>query len=252
MGHEWSGRIVELGPNLPEKSDLEVGKKCVVFPVIGDRTCIWCKSGAHGVCPNWGFMGYSGYGGGFSEYCCVDARDVHVIPESIRLDVAALVEPIAVGWHAVKLGGAKSGDSVLVLGAGPIGIAVILSLRANGIENIAVSEISPLRAEQARGAGAKYCFNPKVENVMERAQEVSPDGWGPQVAFECAGVQASMDAALHSIRGRGTIVNIGIFEHDITINPNVLNRRSLKYVGSNIYTQEEFQEVIDAISDGEL
>ena len=252
MGHEFSGRIVELGPDVPAELGLEVGRKCAVFPVIGDRTCIWCQQGAHGVCPNWGFLGYSGYGGGFAEYICVDARDVCPIPDSMRLDVAALVEPLAVGWHAVKLGDPKPEDSVLVLGAGPIGIAVILCLRAQGVENISISELSPLRSEQAKGAGAKYVFNPKNEDVVKRSHEVSPDGWGPQVVFECAGVQASMDVAMPAARGKGTIVNVGIFEKDITINPNLLNRRSLRYVGSNIYTREEFQEVIDAIADGEF
>ena len=225
--------------------------KCTVFPVITDRTCIWCQKQLWGCCPNWGFLGYSGYGGGFAEYICVDARDVHIIPDSMRLDVAALVEPLAVAWHGVKLGNPKPDDSVLVLGAGPIGIAVILCLRAHGVTNIAVSEPSTLRAEQAKGAGAIHVFNPKHDDVAAKVKEVSPDSWGPAVVIECAGVQASMDVALNSVRGQGTIVNVGIFEKDITINPNILNRRSLTYVGSNIYTREEFQAVIDAIADGE-
>jgi threonine dehydrogenase-like Zn-dependent dehydrogenase len=177
---------------------------------------------------------------------------VHIIPESMRLDVAALVEPLAVAWHAVNLGKATAEDSVLVLGAGPIGIAVVLCLRAQGVNNISVSELSPLRSEQAKGAGAKHVFNPKDEDVVQRVKEVSPDGFGPQVVFECAGVQPSMDVAMNSVRGQGTIVNVGIFEKDISMNPNILNRRSLKYVGSNIYSREEFQEVIDAIADGKL
>jgi threonine dehydrogenase-like Zn-dependent dehydrogenase len=191
MGHEFSGRIVEIDPEVPDSLGLKAGQKCAVFPVITDRTCIWCQKQAWGCCPNWGFLGYSGYGGGFAEYICVDARDVHVIPESMRLDVAALVEPLAVAWHAVQLGGAGKEDSVLVLGAGPIGIAVILCLRANGVENICVSELSELRSEQARGAGARHVFNPKTDDVVTKVKEVSPDGWGPQVVFECAGVQAS-------------------------------------------------------------
>lgn len=251
MGHEFSGRIVEMDEKVPTELGLAVGKKCTVFPVITDRTCIWCKKQLWGCCPNWGFLGYSGYGGGFAEYICVDARDVHPIPDSMRLDVAALVEPLAVAWHAVKLGNPKPDDTVLVLGAGPIGIAAILCLRAQGVENIAVSELSELRSEQARGAGAKHVFNPKKEDVVQKVKEVSADGWGPAVAIECAGVQPSMDVALNSVRGQGTIVNVGIFEKDITINPNIINRRSLTYVGSNIYSKEEFQEVIDAIADGE-
>ena len=196
-------------------------------------------------------MGYSGFGGGFAEYCEVDARDVMMIPDSMALDVAALVEPLAVGWHGARLGKAKPGDSVLVMGAGPIGISVILSLQAQGIDNVSVAEVSPLRSEFARTAGAKHVFNPQTDDLNERSHEVSSDGLGPQVVIECAGVQASLDAAIDCVRGKGTIVNVGIFEKPATFNVNLLNRRSLTYVGSNIYTRGEFREVIDAIADGE-
>lgn len=168
------------------------------------------------------------------------------------LDVAALVEPIAVGWHAVKGSGVKAGDAVLVMGAGPIAIGVILSLQAQGVENIAVAEVSELRSEQARNAGARHVFNPLQDDIVQCSKDASEDGYGPHVIYECAGVQASMEVAIQSVRGGGTIMNIGIFEKEVTLNWNLLNRRSLKYIGSNIYTKEDFQEVINAIADGEL
>lgn len=204
------------------------------------------------MCPDWGFLGYSGFGGGFAERIVVDSKDVHPIPDSMSLDVAALVEPLAVGWHGVKLSRIGPDDSALVLGAGPIGIAVILCLKANGVHDISVSEVSAMRSEHAKNAGATHVFNPRNDDVAKRVHEVSPDGWGPAAVFECAGVQASMDTALQAVRGQGTIVNIGIFEKDIKFNPNILNRRSLRYVGSNVYSRKEFQEVIDAIGDGKL
>ena len=248
IGHEFSGTITELADDV-SFGTLSVGQRCAIFPFISDD-CFWCKQEVWGMCPDWGFLGYSGYGGGFSDCIVVHARDVHPIPENMSLEVAALVEPLAVGWHGVKLSEIGPGDSALVLGAGPIGIAVILCLKANGVENISVSEISPMRSEHAKNAGATHVFNPRDEDVAKKTQEVSPDGWGPAAVFECAGVQASMDVAFHAVRGKGTIVNIGIFEKDISINPNILNRRNLKYVGSNIYSRREFQEVIEAIGDG--
>lgn len=223
----------------------------MIFPVLGDRDCLYCQQSLHGACPNWGFLGYSGIAGGFAEYCCVDARDVLVIPDSMPLDVAALVEPIAVGWHAVKGSSVKAGDAVLVMGAGPIAIGVILSLHAFGVQNISVAEISPLRTEQAKNAGAKHIFNPQSNDIVQCSKDASEDGYGPHVIYECAGVQASMEAAIQSVRGGGTIMNIGIFEKEITLNWNLLNRRSLRYIGSNIYTKQDFRDVIDAIADGE-
>ncbi|KAK5697108.1 hypothetical protein LTR17_024014 [Elasticomyces elasticus] len=252
LGYEFSGIIQALGEGL-EDSRLRPGQKVTVFPVLGDRSCYWCQRDISGMCPKWGFLGYSGYGGGMAEYICVDVRDVHPIPNSMSLEVAALVEPLAVAWHGVKLGfpNPEAGDSALVLGAGPIGIAVILCLRAHGISTIIVSEISELRSKQAKDAGATHVLNPLKTDVVEESKRLT-GGLGCHVALECAGVQASFDAALYGVRGQGTIVNIGVFEKDITFNPNIVNRRSLRYVGSNVYSRAEFQEVIEAVADGRI
>ena len=115
LGHEFSGTITELGEGV---DDLEVGQKVAVFPVITDGTCYWCQKEVLGMCESWGFMGYSGWGGGMAEYVCVKRKEIHVIPENVELDVAALVEPLAVGWHGVKLGDMKEGETALVIGAG--------------------------------------------------------------------------------------------------------------------------------------
>ena len=99
-------------------TDLAVGDKVAVFPIITDGTCHWCEQEIYGLCPNWGFLGYSGFGGGMAEYIVVERKAVHKIPDPVSLDIAALVEPLAVGWHAVKLAKPVSGDCCLVLGAG--------------------------------------------------------------------------------------------------------------------------------------
>jgi 2-desacetyl-2-hydroxyethyl bacteriochlorophyllide A dehydrogenase len=247
FGHEFSGMVVELGEGV---SDLKVGAKCAVFPVLTDGTCYYCTQELYGMCESWGFLGYSGYGEGMAEYVCVERAAVHVVPEGMGLDVAALVEPLAVGWHAVKVGRVEEGMTALVLGAGPIGIAVVLCLRAFGVQRIFVSELSPLRRQHARDVGAEV-LDPSKEDVVSRSRELA-DGLGPHVVFECAGVQASMNSAVEAVRGKGTIVSIAIFEKELTFPANTLNRKSLTYVGSNIYTRGEFQEVINAIADGRL
>ena len=114
-GHEFSGTIEALGDGV---TDLDVGQKVAVFPVLTDGTCHWCKEEAYGLCPSWGFLGYSGFGGGMAEYVCVDRKDVLKLPDHVGLDVGALVEPLAVGWHAVKLAKVSAGNHCLVLGAG--------------------------------------------------------------------------------------------------------------------------------------
>ena len=133
---------------------------------------------------------------------------------------------------------------------GPIGIAVILCLQAHGIKRIVVSEPSPARAAQARDAGASDILNPTGVDVVKQCNELC-DGLGAHAVFECAGVQPAMDTAVGAVRGKGKIISIAIFEQDINFQPNLLNRKSATFIGSNIYTRGEFQEVIDAIASGE-
>src|SRR6266498_3571669 len=107
LGHEFSGTIVELGEGV---MDLTVGQKVAVFPVITDHTCFYCKQELYGSCDSWGFMGCSGWGGGMQEYTCVEREAIHVLPDDMPLDVGALVEPLAVAWHAVQLAKPKPTD----------------------------------------------------------------------------------------------------------------------------------------------
>ncbi len=132
---------------------------------------------------------------------------------------------------------------------GPIGIAVILCLQAHGINRIVVSEPSPARAAQARDAGASDVLDPTKVDVVKKCYELC-DGFGAHAVFECAGVQPALDTAIGAVRGKGIIVSIAIFEQDMKIQPNMINRKSATFVGSNIYTRWEFQEVIDAIASG--
>lgn len=248
-------------------SNVKVGQKVAVFPIITDGSCYWCEKETYGLCESWGFLGYSGYGGGFAEYLCVESQACHIIPDSMGLDVAALVEPLAVGWHAVKIAELSPSDHALVVGSGmsqriiratvpnagcvgPIGIAVIHCLLAHGVSSITVSEPSELRAAHAKTAGATHALNPIKEDVVEFSKKIG-DGRGFHAVFDCAGVQVAFDSALACVRGRGKIVNVAVFESPLVIKtPNIINRRSITYVGSNTYTRGEFQEVIDAIASG--
>ena len=114
-----------------------------------------------------------------------------------------------------------------------------------------VSEPSAVRAAQAKASGATHVIDPRVEDVANFCRKVM-NGYGAHAVFECAGLQATFDTAIASVRGRGTLVNVAIYETTELVwkNPNALNRYQLTIVGSNVYTRSEFQEVIDAIASG--
>jgi threonine dehydrogenase-like Zn-dependent dehydrogenase len=155
----------------------------------------------------------------------------------------ALVEPLAVGWHAVKISGFKKGDAVLVMGGGPIGISVILALKARSADKIIVSEVSRKRREYALKFGADYVIDPTKEDVVKRCRELC-DGAGVHIAYDCAGVQAALDQAVHSTRARGMIVNIAIWEKSCTLVPNDLTFKERRYQGVATYSIGDFEEVI--------
>lgn len=114
-----------------------------------------------------------------------------------------------------------------------------------------VSEPSAVRAAQAKASGATHVIDPRKEDVPSFCRKIM-DGFGAQAVFECAGLQVAFDTAMASVRGKGIVVNVAIYETTELVwkNPNSLNRHQITIVGSNIYTRAEFQEVIDAIASG--
>lgn len=160
-----------------------------------------------------------------------------------------MIEPLAVGWHAVKVSPHKKGDHVLVLGGGPIGLSVIQALKAQGSESIIVSEMAGRRKEFAKSFGATHVVDPSTDDVVAKCRELT-NGQGVDVVYDCAGVQAALDSACDALRVRGTLVNIAIWEGSAAINPTKMLLKERKYMGIVTYARNDFQEVLDAISSG--
>jgi len=205
------------------------------------------------MCDSFGLYGYSGWGGGggMAEYVCVPPKNVHLVPDSMPLDVAALVEPLTVPWRAVKAAGFKAGQTALVLGSGPIGLMTVLCLQAFGASKIMVSDPSEGRLQLARQLGADHVFDPSKDNVQTSSQQLC-EGRGPHVVFECAGVPQSLSTAIATVRKTGTLVGLALWEQTATINPNDIVMKQITYLGAIPYVPGDFQEVISAISEGKI
>ena len=160
------------------------------------------------MCQQWGFLGLSGTGGGLSETVAVDPKACHVLPEGVDLRFAALIEPLTVARHALKSSGFKSFESlnVLVLGGGPVGLAVTLDLKLHGTKQIIVSEPSPIRRKQV----AKHCdiaLDPMDTRVADECRRRT-GGAGVDVVFDCAGVMPALRSGFDALKNRGTYVNV--------------------------------------------
>ena len=180
----------------------------MVDPRIFCRSCSPCKDGNTQVCTTLGFKGLSGTGGGFSSTIAVDARMCHTLPEDVDLSLAALIEPLAVGWHAIATTNLSdwSSKSVLVVGGGPVGLAVMIVLRAFGCQNIIVSEPATVRAAQNKSI-ADVVLNPLKDNVGARCRELT-GGEGVAAVFDCAGNQKGFEAGMDALRYRGYYMNV--------------------------------------------
>jgi threonine dehydrogenase-like Zn-dependent dehydrogenase len=208
MGHEFCGRIVSA----PAGSGLQTGQAVMVDPRIYCGNCSRCNASTTHGCRTWGFKGFSGSGGGFSEAVAVNANLCYPLPDSVDLKLAALIEPLAVAWHAVSICGIDTWAdmSVLILGGGPVGIAHIYVLRAMGCKKIFMSEPTALRAEQNREL-ADEVFNPMKEDVAERCKELT-EREGVDAVFDCAGIQRAMDAGMNALKFRGLYMNVAAWE----------------------------------------
>ena len=246
FGHEFSGTVIEVGKGV---TNFRPGQHVSIQPTIYDGTCGACKRNLENVCYNGGFVGLSGWGGGLSDAVTVPASYVLPLPVTIPLDVAALVEPLAVGWHAVSQSPLEKHSNILILGGGPIGIAFIQALRARGCGQIMVSELSASRQKFAKQFGADHVLDPREVDIVAKAQELT-GGEGVDIVFDCAGVAVGLATACKSIKVKGTVVNVAIWEKAVPFQPNDLVFKEGKYVACLGYVQQDFKDVIQAIASG--
>ncbi|KAL5382972.1 hypothetical protein DPSP01_006239 [Paraphaeosphaeria sporulosa] len=246
MGHEFCGRVISA----PPASGLSKGQAVMVDPRFYCGKCSRCTaSHTHG-CKTLGLKGFHGGGGGFSDMVAVETKHCYPLPDSVDLSLAALIEPLAVAWHAVELCEIKdwSSKAVLILGGGPIGIAHSSVLRALGCKSIFISEPTSTRAAQNREV-ADHVINPISEHVAERCRELT-SGEGVDVVFDCAGVQKGMDAAFDALVFQGVYMNVAMWGAPMVVPVMTLLHKEIALKASVIYTDRSFRETVDAFAAG--
>lgn len=227
IGHEFSGVVEAVGEGV---THVKAGDNVCIQPTIWCSGCRSCRRELVNCCDGNGFLGLSGWGGGMSEATNAPASAVKLLPDNIPLDVGALVEPLAVGWHSVSISPFKEGDSALVLGGGPIGLSVIQALVSKGCQNIIVSEVAKRRRQFATEFGAHHVIDPTTTDVVSEVEKLT-GGLGADVAFDCAGVQVAVDSAFKAIKARGTLVNVAVWKSRASLNMNDIVFRERAYMG---------------------
>lgn len=246
MGHEFAGQVIEVGEGVER---IKVGDRVCVEPILNCGECAPCCKGMYNLCETLGLHGMSGEGGGFSEVTMVQEHMVHKIPEHMTYEQGALVEPVAVALHAVRQSQMKAGDSCVVFGLGPIGLAILQCLKAAGATRIIAVDISTERREKALSLGATHTINPLEQDAATFIRELT--GNGADVCFEAAGVEPTLASAVDCVKVDGQVLIVSLWERNPAIALNSLVFKEINIKGTICY-RDVFPTVIDMIANGTL
>ncbi|KXJ87155.1 threonine dehydrogenase [Microdochium bolleyi] len=248
FGHEFTGRIAHA----PAESDFKSGQLVVVDPRLNCYDCRACHEDAAQFCKTPGFLGFSGGGGGLSEVVAVDPRKIHVLPDGTDLAAAALIEPLAVAWHAIRQLGSDSfaGKPILVIGGGPVGVAAVFVLRAFGADTIIVSEPAAAR-RRFFGSMILESINPVETDVVKRVRELT-DGEGVDFVIDCAGAERGFISGCECLRYRGVYANLALPKVDPAIPRFGFISKELTYKSFLAYSAQDFSETVAAFTSGKF
>ena len=205
LGHELAGDVVAAGANVSRPT---IGTRVALEPGVTCGRCRMCKAGRYNLCPDVRFYATPPVQGAMSEYAVIRADFAYPLPDAASYEHGALCEPISVGIHCCNLTDVRPGDTVVILGAGPIGLTAVLAARQRGARQVIVSDIYPARLGVARRFGAV-----PVDVGHEDLQQVVMDlteGQGADALFDTSGVRAVIEAAPDLMRKGGAIAIVGL------------------------------------------
>lgn len=235
MGHEFSARVTQVGVGV---TNVAPGDVVVSMPVMAVGSAIAA-------------IGYSNtYNGGYAESLLLFAPLCVKVPDGLDPRHAALTEPMAVGIHAVAKSGIAPGDTALVLGCGPVGLAVIAGLRLTGIDPIVASDFSPTRRKLAEHMGAHVTVDPRETPAIQASRKAG--GAKPLVIYEAVGVPGMLAGAMKDAPRNGRILVVGVCMEDDTVQPAMGINKELTVQFALGYTPEEFSRTLDYIADGSI
>ncbi|BBC72084.1 Zn-dependent alcohol dehydrogenase [Altererythrobacter sp. B11] len=241
LGHEFAGEVVAAGADV---EGLKTGDLVSVIPLKSCGTCEHCRKGEVQWCAGFGLQG-----GGYAEYALTRPNQCVKLPQGLSLADGAIIEPLAVALHGVNLSGLQSGDRVLVLGAGPIGLAVAFWARRFGAGRVAVQDIADHQQQRALDMGANVFVVDPADPVGSAEAAL---GGKADIVFECVGVPGLVAQAVEQLRPRGTILLLGLCTRPDTFNSFAMLSKEVRLVTSAFFTVAEYRAALDALAAGAI
>lgn len=247
LGHECAGIVVETGKGV---DSLKPGDRVALEPGVPCGKCEMCRTGHYNLCPDVQFLATPPYDGCLLHYLAFPAEYAFKLPENMTSEQGALVEPMAIGMNAVLTGGVKTGDTVVVFGAGCIGLVTMLAAKAAGATRVIVSDVIPLRLEKALELGADAVINSQEQDVVAEVRRLT--GTGPDVVLDCAGFSETIRAAVQIAKSAATIVIVGMGTDEINGVPlGPISAKELKLTSIFRY-KNMYPRTISAIAGGKI
>lgn len=248
LGHEPGGTVVEVGENVKH---LQVGDRVALEPGKTCGHCESCKQGKYNLCPDVVFFATPPVDGVFQEYVAHEADLCFKLPDNVSTLEGALIEPLAVGFHAAIQGDAHLGQKAVVMGAGCIGLVSMMALKARGVSEVYVVDIMEKRLEKALELGASGVINGAKENVMERVKELT-GGNGTDLVIETAGTEITTRQAIQMAKKGSTIVLVGYSKSgEMTLPMSLALDKELSFKTVFRY-RHIYPMAIDAVASGKV
>lgn len=248
LGHEVSGTVEAVGESV---QGLQKGDRVALEPGINCGQCKYCKHGKYNLCVDMQYLAAPPTDGALQRYMAYPENLCFKLPESVSLEEGALIEPFSVGLHAAKRGNVEMGKTVVILGAGSIGLVTLLASKALGASNIIITDVIEKRLSFAKKLGAKMVVNSKHEDVESIVNKVTK-GEGADIVIETAGAEITIQQSAHLVAPGGTIVAVGLppqekvtFDFVTMINKEVDMKTVFRF-------RNKFDLAIDAIESGRV
>jgi L-iditol 2-dehydrogenase len=247
QGHEVTGDVAEVGPAV---SGFAPGERVFVDPQWTCGVCQWCQSGRHNLCPHKKVLGTIGWTGGLGEYILAPEPSVYSLPDHVSYVAGTLIEPLSVAVHAAHRAGLTSGESVAVLGTGPIGMMVAAVSSVRGASPIIVVDLQQhcLDVAQSR-LGATHSLLADEGPIADRILDIT-GGQGIDVVYLTAGVSPLVQEALKTVERGGRVVFLALFDEPVQFEPFAIVGQDVSFVGSQMYNTADIRTAIDLLASG--
>lgn len=245
-GHELAGLVVEVGN---EVSSVSIGDRVTVEPHYGCGICKRCRSENYNICEHKKVLGTQEWTGSFGEFIVVPECTVVPLPDNVSFEQGALIEPLAVGVHAVRNANVGLGDKVAILGAGPIGLGILLAARNSGATRVFITDTLDYNLEIAQKLGATHPIQTFKEDAIETILKET-NGDGVDHVFIAVGIQSVLNDSFRIVKRGGKVSEVALFGKNPEIDISYIQNKEIQMIGSNMYTRDDFEIAAAAISSG--